>query len=221
VATTVGDVVIPAMIVPILVRPEMLDEMLATIDYPIEHLVIIDNGHCVKEVTAKHVHNIHIVTMPSNLGVAGSWNLGIKSLPFAPYWLIANFDVTWPAGSLEMFAKESTAHELVLSAASPRWSAFSVGSAVVNAVGLFDESFHPAYFEDTDYERRIERIGPMIRRTDIPVHHVNSSTLAAGYQRRNDETYELNRKYYENKMDAGDYSQGSWSVRRRRLLTWD
>jgi hypothetical protein len=50
---------------------------------------------------------------------------------------------------------------------------------------------------------------------------VNSSTIAAGYQKRNDETYELNRKYYENKMDAGDYSEGSWSVRRRRLLTWD
>jgi GT2 family glycosyltransferase len=220
-ATTVGDVVIPAMIVPILVRPEMLDAMLETIDYPIEHLVIVDNGHCVKEVTVKNVHNIHIITMPTNLGVAGSWNLGIKSLPFAAYWLIANFDVTWPAGSLEMFAKESTAHELVLSAASPRWSAFSVGSAVVNAVGLFDESFHPAYFEDTDYERRIERIGPMIRRTDIPVNHANSSTLAAGYQRRNDETYELNRKYYESKVDANDYSEGSWSVRRRRLLTWD
>ena len=127
-ATIVGNFVIPAMIVPILARPNLLDEMLATIDYPIEHLVIIDNGHCVKEVTAKHVHNIHIVTMPSNLGVAGSWNLGIKSLPFAAYWLIANFDVTWPAGSLERFAKEATAHELVLSGASPPWAAFALGA---------------------------------------------------------------------------------------------
>jgi GT2 family glycosyltransferase len=221
VATTFGNFVIPAMVVPILARPNLLDEMLATIDYPIEHLVIIDNGHCVKEVTAKHVHNIHIVTMPTNLGVSGSWNLGIKSLPFSAYWLITNFDVTWPAGSLERFAKEATAHELVLSGASPPWAAFALGSAVVNAVGLFDEALHPAYFEDLDYERRCERIGPMIRTTNIPVRHQNSSTIKAGYEKRNDETYDLNRSYYENKMSNNDYSEGSWNIRRRRLLTWD
>jgi len=221
VATAIGNFVIPAMIVPILARPDLLDEMLATIDYPIEHLVIIDNGHCVKEVTAKHVHNIHIVTMPTNLGVAGSWNLGIKSLPFAPYWLIANFDVKWPEGSLERFDKEATAHELVLSDAFPPWAAFALGAAVVNAVGLFDEALHPAYFEDLDYERRCERIGPMIRRTSIPVDHANSSTLKAGYEQRNNETYDLNMKYYHDKMSRNDYSEGVWNVRRRRILTWD
>lgn len=212
---------IPAMVVPILARPDLLDRMLETIDYPIEHLVIIDNGHCVKEVTAKHVHNIHIVTMPTNLGVSGSWNLGIKSLPFSAYWLITNFDVTWPAGSLERFAKEATPHELVLSDAFPPWAAFALGAAVVNAVGLFDEALHPAYFEDTDYERRCERIGPMIRKTDIAVNHENSSTLAAGYYERNGETYDLNMKYYHAKVAANDYSEGGWNVRRRRLLTWD
>lgn len=220
-AAIVGHAVIPAMIVPILARPDILDRMIETIDYPIEHLVIVDNGHCVKEVTAKNVHNIHIITMPSNLGVAGSWNLGIKSLPFAAYWLVANFDVTWPAGSLERFAKEATAHELVLSDASPPWAAFALGAAVVNAVGLFDEALHPAYFEDLDYERRCERVGPMIRKTDIPVHHENSSTLAAGYRERNNETYDLNMKYYQDKMSRNDYSEGAWNVRRRRLLTWD
>ncbi|NDH85260.1 MAG: DUF3097 family protein, partial [Acidimicrobiia bacterium] len=29
--------------------------------------------------------------------------LGIKATPMAPWWLIANFDVTWPAGSLQQF----------------------------------------------------------------------------------------------------------------------
>jgi GT2 family glycosyltransferase len=212
---------IPALVVPILVRPELLNRMLASIDYPVDELIIIDNGNCTNVTRVNNVKRTYTVRMPHNLGVAGSWNLGIKSLPFAEWWLVTNFDVTWPTGALERFDQQSSSERFVLSAGSPKWAAFSIGSDVVDRVGLFDESFHPAYFEDNDYTRRCERLGVAISNSDIDVDHTNSSTLAAGFRLLNDHTYKANRSYYKSKVDTDDFSEGRWSVARRRSQSWD
>ena len=141
------------MIVPILTGPKILYTMLDSIDYPVAKLIIIDNGDCLNTSTGwpvDHVQSTKVIKMPANLGVAGSWNLGIKAAPFAPWWLIVNFDITWPAGSLQMFAEQGSADEIVLSQCAQPWSAFTIGENVVKRVGLFDEGYHPAYFEDND-----------------------------------------------------------------------
>ena len=147
---------IPCMIVPILKGPETLYRMLETIDYPIRKLIIIDNGDALRHSLGwpvEHVQSTKVIKMPANLGVAGSWNLGIKADPFAPWWLIANYDVEWPSGSLKAFSEQ--AGEGILLAHSPQpWSAFALSEDAVKRVGLFDEGFHPAYFEDNDYELR-------------------------------------------------------------------
>jgi len=214
--------VIPVMIVPILARPELLDRMLETIDYPVEHLVIIDNGHCVRSVTAPNVWNVHIVTMPSNLGVAGSWNLGIKSMPAAPWWLVSNFDVEYPPGALEKLAAAAACDTLALSGGTPPWCAFTIGADVVQTVGLFDEAFYPAYYEDTDYERRMSHHGLTVTHTGVEVRHTNSSTLAASnYAEKNNKTFHNNRRHYETKAAVGDFSPGGWQLDRRMANTWD
>ena len=213
---------IPAMIVPILTRPELLQRMLDSIDYSIEHLVIIDNGHVVDKVVTRKVERVHILNMPSNFGVAGSWNLGIKSLPFAPWWLIANFDLEWPAGSLDRFAQQANQDIVLLAEAQPPWCAFTVGANVVDKVGLFDESFHPAYFEDDDYGWRCHHAGMQVIQSDIPVAHRNSSTVAEPrYKERNLLTFGNNAQYHHGKRAAGDLSEGRWSLSRRRANSWD
>jgi GT2 family glycosyltransferase len=222
VAPVLGFLVIPVMIVPILARPELLDRMLKTIDYPVEHLVIIDNGHCVRKVVARNVWNVHVITMPTNLGVAASWNLGIKSMPQAPWWLVSNFDVEWPAGSLQSFTHAASSDTLALSGGTPPWCAFSIGANVVETVGLFDEAFYPAYYEDTDYERRCNHHGISVTHTGVKVEHTNSSTLAVhNYAEKNNTTFHDNRRHYENKAASGDFSQGGWSLLRRRGNSWD
>ena len=215
---------IPVLIVPVLARPELLYRMIDSIDFAIEQLVIIDNGRVVDSQQAQTPYALttHLLHMPANFGVAGSWNLGIKSTPFAPYWLIANFDLVWPSGSLERLAQASSSQALTLTACQPAWSAFTIGDRIVDSVGLFDEALHPAYFEDNDYLRRCEKAGARIERTDIPVRHDNSSTLAAGnYASRNGHTFPANAEYYGDKVDAGDYSEGRWTLARRRRLSWD
>ena len=205
---------IPVMIVPILARPEIFWAMLGSVDHPIAQLVVIDNGDCLDDLPwNEHILSTSVIKMPANLGVAGSWNLGIKAAPFAPWWLIVNFDITWPAGSLQMFAEQGNADEIVLSECGQPWSAFAIGENVVRRVGLFDEGYHPAYFEDNDYARRCG--DEIVRPAPISVRHDNSSTLAAAdYGEKNNRTYLSNSDYFQ----AGG---GGWTLERRRANSWD
>jgi GT2 family glycosyltransferase len=212
--------VIPCMIVPILVGPDILRRMLDTIDYPIKKLIIIDNGDALRYQgpwPVDHVQSTKVIKMPANLGVAGSWNLGIKATPFAPWWLITNFDVEWPAGSLRMFAEQ--AGEGVLLAQSPQpYCAFAIGEDTVQRVGLFDEGFHPAYFEDNDYEMRCAVEGVKVKRSTIPVVHHNSSTLGY-FGEINNRTYSSNAEYMNHKRS--NPGPGGWNLDRRRVNSWD
>ena len=213
--------------VPVLTRPDLLYRMLGTVDHPVGTLVIVDNGRGVveqdrvRDALGDWCDDVYILRMPSNLGVAGAWNLIVKSTPFAPWWLVANFDITWPAGSLARFADEARTDALLLSGGSPAWCAFALGEDVVTRVGLFDEGIHPAYFEDDDYTRRVQRARLPILPTTIPVHHDNSSPLAAGYGDANNRTFTANAAYYGRKVANDDYSEGRWSLHTRRDLSWD
>ena len=211
---------IPCMIVPILKGPDILRRMLDTIDYPIAKLIIIDNGDALRHTAGwpvEHVQSTKVIKMPANLGVAGSWNLGIKADPFAPWWLVTNLDVEWPAGSLRMFAEQ--AGEGVLLAQSPQpYCAFSIGEDAVERVGLFDEGFHPAYFEDNDYEMRCAVEGVKVKRSTIPVIHHNSSTLGF-FGEINNRTYASNAEYMNGKRSHP--GPGGWNLERRRVNSWD
>jgi GT2 family glycosyltransferase len=167
------------------------------------------------------VSKIWHLKFPSNLGVPVSWNLGIKSLPMSDYWLIANFDIEWGGDSLQLFAEQSSSDKLLLSNGSPEWCAFSIGSKVVEKVGLFDESFVPAYFEDTDYKRRADFFGCNVESSFIPVAHDNSSTLKAGFQKQNDFSFGANADYMSNKVNTQNFTEGKWDIKRRRQLGWD
>jgi hypothetical protein len=212
------------MIVPVLTRYDLLDRMIGSINYAIKDLVIIDNGARQADWSPtwnQWVSKIWHLKFPSNLGVPVSWNLGIKSLPMSDYWLIANFDIEWGGDSLKLFAEQSSADKLLLSNGSPEWCAFSIGSKVVEKVGLFDESFVPAYFEDTDYKRRADHFRVNVESSFIPVAHDNSSTLKAGFQRQNDFSFGANADYMGEKVKTENFTEGKWDIRRRRQLGWD
>lgn len=212
------------MIVPVLARYDLLDKMIESINYPVKDLVIVDNGAKTTDWSPtwnQWVSKIWHLKFPSNLGVPVSWNLGIKSLPFSDYWLIANFDIEWGGDSLKLFAEQSNPETLLLSNGSPEWCAFSIGWKVIDQVGLFDESFVPAYFEDTDFERRAKFANCKIERSFIPVAHLNSSTLKSGFHKENDISFRFNEQYFSEKIGSQNYSEGKWDIRRRRKLSWD
>lgn len=216
---------IPILGVPTLCRPDMLLRMLDSIDHPVGHLVIIDNGfHWPRQSALPPleipacVDNVTIVELPGNLGVAGAWNLIVKSTPHAPWWLIVNDDIRFPTGSLAQWAERADRDGLLLTSAVPPWCAFAIGERVIGDVGLFDERFHPAYFEDDDYERRLTAAGytPSV---GPAVEHRNSSTLDTGVG-RNHVTFDENARFMQHKRATNDLTAG-WDLTRRRTLAWE
>jgi GT2 family glycosyltransferase len=215
------------LIVPVLNRYDLLDRMIASIDHPVKHLLIIDNGasgvleDMSIDVPACVAHTTYL-PMPANLGVAASWNLGIKSFPYDDRWFIASNDVRFEPGALQRLSEAHT-DEITLSSMFPHWQAFSLGYEAVKRVGLFDESFFPAYFEDTDYQHRAEKALVKIVKLDIPMTHDNSSTMRSDshFISRNSNTFSNNQTHYSNKLSNNDFSAGSWSVERRRLNGWE
>jgi GT2 family glycosyltransferase len=160
-----------------------------------------------------------VLNMPANLGVAGSWNLGIKSFPFAPYWVIASNDIKYAPGQLQKLADKSSPDVLIKT--SQAWSSFSIGSNVVKTVGLFDENYHPAYYEDTDYEARIDRLGlrGSSLSADINVIAYGAATTIQDSQElfnRNIATNESNYQYWQEKFNSsGVKDAGQYSLQRR------
>ena len=213
------------LIVPVLNRYDLLERMLDSVDVPVQHLLVIDNGASVTaeslelKLSDKFTKVTHL-RMPANLGVAGSWNLGIKSFPYAQRWFIVSNDVVFRSGALEKLAT-ARRDEVTLTSDAPHWQAFALGDEAVNDIGLFDESLFPAYFEDNDYMRRAEFVGVNIRKLDIDLHHDNSSTIKAGYQSKNDKTFFANQRHYQSKIEASDYSPGTWSLEIRRANGWE
>ena len=208
------------LIVPVLNRYDLLQRMLDSVDVPVEHLLVIDNGTGSTLTLNENFKKVTVLDMPANLGVSGSWNLGIKSFPYAHRWFIVSNDVVFEPGALEKLAKANR-DEITLTGEAPHWQAFALGDEAVNDIGLFDESLFPAYFEDNDYTRRAEFAGVNIRLVNLAIRHDNSSTIKAGYMDKNEKTYFKNESYYRSKIDSNDYTAGGWSLEIRRANGWE
>jgi GT2 family glycosyltransferase len=220
-----GAVMIPSMIVPTLTRHDLLVQMLASIDYPVEFLLIINNNPTANFEGTNHipdcVADYRVLNMPANLGCAGSWNLGIKLRPFSPYWFVASDDVVFAPGALEKFAAECSPDRLTISEEWPHWQFFGLGENLVQEIGLFDENLFPANFEDDDYQRRCEVAGVEIHRSDVAHSHVKQGTVhATEWAACNARTYGANETYFVRKIDRDDVTAGQWSLKIRRENDW-
>ena len=215
---------IPVLIIPVLNRYELLDQALSSIDYSIGEILIVNNGKENYESKEKDL-NVRVLNLPSNLGVAGSWNLGIKLYPHAPYWLFSSTDLKFGEGSLRKIDEVAHSGNHVKTNAS--YSCFTIGEEIVKQVGLFDEYIYPAYFEDNDYDDRMVLANlqdsmyfpglHMIQLGGEPSQTINSDQqlMAA-----NQKTFGSNGSYYRSKKDSGNYAVKGWDLRRRSENDW-
>lgn len=214
---------IPLLVVPTLTRKDLLYRLLDSIDYPVARLLVIDNGgQDLQWLQAANVEQISVADLRANLGVAASWNLAIRNGYEHDYVLIVSDDVIFPPGALEAYAQLASSNRVVLSQTWPHWCAFAIGMQVVSRVGLFDERFYPAYFEDTDYLARLDAAG--IETTTGPeVVHANSSTLqtaGAGFETHNTTSFAHNRDLYEAKQQYRDEPELPFDPYLWRALSW-
>ena len=212
--------IVPVVIVPVLTEHFRVDQLMMSFVGRIRDLVVIDNGPCGWSPRDDWAERVWHLRMPSNMGVAGSWNLGIKSTPHSPGWMVVNHDVVFGENGAGDFFASCSASNLVLGG-KPPWSCFWLGSEVVKKVGLFHEGFHPAYFEDNDYEIRVQRKGLPIVRSTAAIYHRNSSTLHSSEKFRmlNGASFEANRQRFEERMTQD--LPLDWDLQRRLDLGWD
>lgn len=197
--------VIDTIIIPVVNRYDLLNRCVASI--PRAHrLIIIDNGAGIRsdqgiDALAEHdgIEHAHILSMPTPLSVAASWNLGIKTSPDAEDgWLLLNSDAWFDPGAFDAYAADTSRDAITLGGA-PGWCCAFIGVDVVRRIGLFCERFHPAYMEDVDYERRARMVGIPIRYSDALIGHDNSSTIRANpeWSAKNTQTHAANHAFYE------------------------
>lgn len=220
---------IPVLIVPVLNRPELFDEMVASVDVKVGTWFIVDNGDVLNVEAQWGTADWRHIRPGHNLGVAMSWNLGLKANPRAPWWFITNFDMAFAPGDLGRLADAMDLATGPTLAMLEGFSAFALNSAALDRVGYFDENLHPAYYEDNDFARRAELAGVSIIRPPSSSRHVGSATIYGdqSYRDQNHETFRANKAYYINKWGGQPGEEtvtdaGAVPVdpRRIRLLAW-
>lgn len=214
---------IPVVGFATLTRFDLADRLLASIDYPVEHLVVVDNsGKCEwNPVKPDFVVNMWVIRVPFGLGLVGAWNLIVKSTPYAPYWVMVNDDAYFAPGSLAKIEQNVDTDALNFLDCEPKWSAPVFGEGMIAKTGLYDERFYPLYFDDNDLSRRVEHHGVPVKYIGAKIFHDNSSTLNSGFHSVNGKSYEANQALYNEKGLAKDYSQGFWDLAVRRANRWD
>lgn len=214
---------IPVLGFATLARFDLAQRLLDSIDYPVEKVVIVDNSGkkaWIPEVN-EHVKELWTIRLPHGLGANGAWNLIIKSTPFASYWVIPNDDSYFEPGALKMIAEEVDTEAFNFVDVHPQWSCVVPGEGAILKAGLWDEAFHPIYFDDDEYEWRMKKLGVKFNRIEALVHHNNSSTLKAGYGERNSITFATNQSLFTNKKVSENTREIGWSLAVRRKNRWD
>lgn len=160
---------IPVIGIPILNGTYWLQRLIFSIDYPVDTLVIFNNGNKqiieeldnLTKINHPYINNIKICHLPSNLGVSTVWNLIIKSYNVAPYWVIISHDIGLTPGLLKEMHEKAKNQEIGMIHGSGdlngSYDLFLIKDWVIQKIGLFDENCYPAYCEDIDYILRIVR----------------------------------------------------------------
>ena len=172
---------IPVLGVSVFVNADLLLRLLNSIDYHVEHVVVVHNGR--HPLVTKVLRRLRqerpgwsILSFVENIGCAGAWNAILEAHATARYHLITNDDIAFHPGALRRFALGVERHIALLESgqgnkvilypshgdlywASPPWSCFAILRQAVEVVGKFDPNFWPVYHEDYDYMVRMARAG--------------------------------------------------------------
>lgn len=185
---------IPVIGVPILAGPALFDEMLSSIDVDVGEILVIDNGDVMGDRSG-----VTVIRPGRNLGVGASWNQIMALRPDAPWWAMIGYDVRFAKGDLARLTDHmETVGGVGLLAG---FSAFGIDHTALELAGTFDENFHPAYFEDNDYDRRCQLSGVPLAGLPAGLLHLVSSTINNNvvYRTENSRTFPYNAMYYRQK----------------------
>jgi len=128
-------------------------------DYPETKIYVVDNGN--QDIKSKFADNDNVIVIQNekNMGVSRSWNQ-LCDLVFQEhdYVVMLNDDIyfgrkDWEVNNL------LTNFDKDFYLTQQQWCVYILPKKTWEAVGRFDETFYPAYYEDNDYEYRMKLLG--------------------------------------------------------------
>lgn len=147
---------------------------------------VIDNGGHYSRACTEFTEACADNVVPALPSVAASWNYVLRAATYGDIVLLVNDDVEVTPPGLAALALEAALSclrwrwghgPLELVGAFPHaFACFAMHHGLLDTVGYFDEQFAPAYYEDTDYLRRMELLGVKLRQVDIGLRHDKPGT---------------------------------------------
>lgn len=178
-----------------------------------DKIVIVDNSEdesgarALTDLTQKYVDRVHILIRRENI-LAGAWN-DLMQFTGQDYVIIANDDVFPHTHSIQALVDAAIARPDIAmwngsGHSGNSYSFFLLRQWAYEKVGLFDENFRPAYYEDNDYDWRIKCAG--LIREEVPAatfDHIGSATMKS----MRDERLV---KHHQSFVDGGRYYRRKW-----------
>ncbi len=163
------------ILIPHLAPDKNLDECLFTLKDQWPNIILVDNSkdsYCKNyqgEVGEVHYH-------PENLGVARSWNIGLRK--DVDYIYIVSTCMRFPEGFQEILNFPKDGYGATFKHYGHLWE---IGRKTIKRIGYFDTNFYPAYAEDNDYRRRLSLAGIELREFKTKAISIgNALTIKSG-----------------------------------------
>lgn len=140
---------------------------------PPEDVLLVDNT---RDGIKRPPKGVERVRTGLNHGCARSWNIGVRKMiaEDRPGLVLASSSLEWgKAGGRDLHDALVDHHDPVMFARPCGWHLVAWAAPVFEKLGFFDERFHPVYFEDNDWLRRVDLGGyGLMNTTELENPHI-------------------------------------------------
>ncbi len=173
-----------------------------------DRIVVVDNGCRFDAEYHGPMERVEVIRPGTNEGCAAGWNRIFSAASAAHDEIIlANDDIVIRPDGIEIMIRQLRADNGASVVRGHGFSLFGLSQETWRRVGMFDERFWPAYFEDNDYQHRLSLASvPMPPKVAAAAWHASSATIKTytwlerlQFRVR----YLLNRLYYVSKWGGG------------------
>lgn len=204
------------VVIPYLVHLWALEDCIESHGNSRVPVLIVDNSLTQDAAGREWPDNVRVAAQRSNIGIAASWNLGLaegaeQTIVMSQWVRLAPAEYprrTEPWG-LDYLAAGTVRHATRYGCtfAEQGFHLISIGRALVEAIGLFDEALF-AYGEDDDYRHRMDLadLGGAMGSWPSPAHVFS---IGYGIAKRTPGAIDRSR---EDSMTSGVYWQLKWGT---------
>jgi len=169
-----------------------------------------------KKILEQNVNHVIKPDVPTHLGCSGGWNVLIRhcfdKLNY-DYIIVVGSDTCFKPGFVEAFIRDlETIKPDFAVGQDTMFNCWTMNRNCYEKIGLWDENFFPAYFEDGDYHCRIKLSDIVMKNVGDSglFEHFGSATIKTNNERNNTNhlTFVKNEAYFKKKW----LISGNWDA---------